>query len=152
VITVGILHIGNEVYLGRQEDVCSPIVHQMVEDYLGDTAFLYALVPEDGRVVGATLTVWADEVGLDLIFTTGEAESSSRSLTLQATRTVIQHENMELDRLMRECNTSASAGIPPGEGMAGHRGHTLVVNLPDDPDWVVDMLCVVLPYLAQILL
>jgi len=117
VMRVGILTISNPIYWGTCEDECAPLVGDWVRGHLPDARVeLVALAQQRRNVVQATLMVWADEVGLDLVFTIGGVHLAPDDVAVQAADAIVER---------------LGCDVP---GVAGWRGHTLIVNLPDDPE------------------
>jgi len=70
-ITVGILTISDSSYRGEREDLSGPLLREMAVERLRAKVELEAVVPDELDIIKDTLMAWSDEVGLDLILTTG---------------------------------------------------------------------------------
>ncbi len=118
-VRVGILTVSNPVYWGTREDECAPLVGEWAKAHVpGAQVELEAIVQQRRSVIQGTLQVWADEVVLDLIFTLGEAGPAPHDSAIQAARAI----------------TGRTVCEQPF--VAGLRGHTLIVNLPGEPEAV----------------
>ena len=107
---IGILTVSDRSYRGEREDLSGPALREMVLERLeGAVVELEAVVPDELDVIRGTLLVWADEVGLDLILTTGGTGFAPRDVTPEATRLVIQREAPGLVEAMR----AASLRVTP---------------------------------------
>lgn len=148
-ISVGILTVSDKGYRGEREDLSGPTIREMITEHLGARVELEAVVPDEFDIIKGTLMVWADEVGLDLILTTGGTGFSPRDVTPEATRAVIEREAPGLAEAMR----AKGLGITPhsmlSRAVAGIRGRTLIVNLPGSPKAVRENLATILPALPH---
>jgi molybdopterin adenylyltransferase len=148
-IKVGILTISDRGYRGEYRDLSGPVIREMVMQRLGTTVELEAIVPDERLVIAGTLLTWADEVGLDLVLTTGGTGFAPRDVTPEATRDVIEREAPGLAEAMR----AASLAITPhgmlSRAVAGIRGRTLIINLPGSPKAVRENLETLLPALPH---
>jgi len=93
-ISVGILTVSDRSYRGEREDLSGPAIRELLTGRLGGQVKieLEALVPDEVNIIRGTLLVWCDEVGLDLILTTGGTGFAPRDVTPEATRLVIEKE------------------------------------------------------------
>jgi molybdopterin adenylyltransferase len=131
-IRVGVLTVSNPIYWGQREDECAPLVDDWVKTHLpGARVELVAMVQQRRNVVQGTLMVWADDVGLDLIFTLGGMEPAGQDVAVQAARAIVEPGERE---------------VP---GIAGLRGRTLVVNLPGERQAVQAALGRISPFLCD---
>jgi len=144
-ITVGILTISDSSYRGEREDLSGPLLRQMVVEHLGVKVELEAVVPDELDIIKGTLVVWADEVGLDLILTTGGTGFGPRDVTPEATSAVIEREAPGLAEAMRARGFKITPHAILSRAVAGIRGHTLIVNLPGSPKAVREDLEAILP-------
>jgi molybdenum cofactor synthesis domain-containing protein len=148
-VRVGILTVSDRGYRGQTEDRSGPLIREIVTDRLGATAELEAIVPDSLPIIQGTLVVWCDEVGLDLILTTGGTGFAPRDVTPEATRSVIQRETPGLVEAMRAASLQITPHAMLSRAAAGIRGRTLIVNLPGSPKAVRENLEVILPALPH---
>jgi len=146
---VGILTVSDRGYRGEYEDQSGPLIRQVVAERLEATVELAAVVPDALLIIQSTLTVWCDEVGLDLILTTGGTGFAPRDVTPEATRAVIQREAPGLAEAMRAASLRVTPHAMLSRAVAGIRGQTLIVNLPGSPKAARENLEAILPVLPH---
>ena len=144
-ITVGILTVSDSSYRGEREDLSGPLIREMVTERLKAKVELEAVVPDDINIIKGTLMVWADEVGLDLIITTGGTGFGPRDVTPEATKAVIEREAPGLAEAMRAEGLKVTPHAMLSRAICGIRGRTLIVNLPGSPKAVRENLETILP-------
>jgi molybdenum cofactor synthesis domain-containing protein len=108
-----------------------------------------ALVPDERAMIAQMLLVWADEVGLDLVLTTGGTGFGPRDVTPEATRDVIEKEAPGLAEAMRADSLRITPHAMLSRAVAGIRGTTLILNLPGSPKAVRENLETILPALPH---
>ncbi len=149
-ISIGILTVSDRSYLGEREDLSGPVIRQMVTERLaGAKVELEAVVPDEIDIIKGTLIVWADEVGLDLILTTGGTGFAPRDVTPEATVAVIERPTPGLVEAMRAESLKLTPHAMLSRAAAGIRGRTLIVNLPGSPKAVRENLETILPVLPH---
>lgn len=108
-----------------------------------------ALVPDETHAIVAQLLRWSDGGGLDLILTTGGTGLTSRDVTPEATRAVIEREVPGIAEALRMTAYPKLPSALLSRGVAGARGKTLIVNLPGSTGGVKDGLAVLSPLLSH---
>ena len=148
-IRTGILTVSDRGYRGEYRDLSGPAIRKLVAERLGATVELEAIVPDERLAIAGTLLTWSDEVGLDLVLTTGGTGFAPRDVTPEATRDVIEREAPGLAEAMRAASLAVTPHAMLSRAMAGIRGHTLIVNLPGSPKAVRENLETILPALPH---
>jgi molybdenum cofactor synthesis domain-containing protein len=108
-----------------------------------------AIVPDERPVIAETLLAWADEIGLDLVLTTGGTGFGPRDVTPEATHDIIERETPGLAEAMRAASLKITPHAMLSRAVAGIRGRTLIINLPGSPKAVLENLEVILPALPH---
>jgi molybdenum cofactor synthesis domain-containing protein len=97
-----------------------------------------AVVPDEVGLVVARLTEWSDSGAVDVVVTTGGTGLGPRDITPEATRAVLEREAPGIAEVIRLKGLDATPYSALSRGLAGTRGHTLIVNLPGSPGGVRD--------------
>ena len=108
------------------------------------------IVPDERELIVAAITK-AVEVGSNLVITTGGTGLGPRDVTPQATASVIDYEVPGLAELMRRAGLESTPMAALTRGLAGVRGHALVINVPGSPKGALESLEAVMPVLQHAL-
>jgi len=148
-IRTGILTISDRGSRGEYRDLSGPVIRELVTERLGAAVEQQAIVPDERPVIASTLITWADDIGLDLVLTTGGTGFAPRDATPEATRDVVEREAPGLAEAMRAASLKVTPHAMLSRAVAGIRGHTLIVNLPGSPKAVRENLETILPALPH---
>ncbi|HPC83625.1 MAG TPA: MogA/MoaB family molybdenum cofactor biosynthesis protein [Thermoanaerobaculaceae bacterium] len=112
------------------------------------------VVPDDAAAIAAALRRWADELGVDVVVTTGGTGFSPRDVTPEATLSVVERRAPGIAELVRAEGLKKTPHACLSRGEAGLRGNTLIVNLPGSLKAVrdgMDALVTVLPHAVRMI-
>jgi len=101
-----------------------------------------SLVPDETGPIASVLTEWADSNRADVILTTGGTGLTSRDVTPEATRAVLEKEAPGIAEALRMSVYPRFPRAALSRGLAGVRKATLIVNLPGSTGGVRDGLAV----------
>lgn len=147
-IKVGILTASDKGYAGERIDESGKIIMEAVKQIDGDVAH-YSLVPDDREVIASSLVAMADDLGIDLILTTGGTGFSPRDITPEATLDVIDRQAPGIPEAMRLKSLEITSRAMLSRAVAGIRNRTLIINLPGSPKAVQECLEVIIPVLPH---
>ena len=145
VLRVGVLTVSDRSFEGSRDDVSG----ERIETWCAQRGYAVGergVVPDETAAVTPLLARWADS-GLDVILTTGGTGLTSRDITPEATRAVIDREVPGIAEEIRRRGLASTPHSILSRAVVGARGRTLIVNLPGSPGGVTDGLGVLGPIL-----
>ncbi len=141
---VGILTVSDRSSRGSRPDSSGPaLVEKLAGAGLNVTQT--AIVPDEVSEISRVLVEWSDNIGLDLILTTGGTGLSPRDVTPEATMQVITRVIPGMAEVMRAVSLSKTPHAMISRAIAGVRDSTLIINLPGSPKGAIENLEAVLP-------
>src|SRR5262249_58139718 len=93
----------------------------------------YTVLPDDRKLIEEKLILYADQLGVDVIATTGGTGVGPRDVTPDATRAVIDKEIPGMAEAMRVAGLQKTPLAMISRALVGCRGKTLIINLPGSP-------------------
>jgi molybdenum cofactor synthesis domain-containing protein len=147
--TIGVLTLSDKGARGEREDLSGVVLQEMVQG-LGRVS-QYQIIADDIDSIQQVLRAWVDELGLDLILTTGGTGLTPRDQTPQATAPLLDYQIPGMAEAMRAASLLKTPHAMLSRGLAGVRRRSLIVNLPGSPKAVRENLAVILPALPHAL-
>lgn len=143
-----VLTVSDRGSRGEREDLSGRAAEETVKGK-GWLVVVRDVVPDDLEEIAARLRHYCDDLGVDLVLTTGGTGLSSRDVTPEATRKVIEKEAPGFAEAMRAASMSITPHAMLSRAVSGIRSSTLIINLPGSPRAVRENLEVVLPALPH---
>ncbi|MTI60123.1 MAG: molybdopterin adenylyltransferase [Firmicutes bacterium] len=147
-IRVGILTLSDTGAAGQREDKSGPLIQEIISKNDGQVGY-YQIIPDDQEQIAAELVKMIDDLGLNLILTTGGTGLAPRDVTPEATKQIIDREVPGISEAIRLESLKKTPKAMLSRGVAGVRKETLIINLPGSPKAVEECLEVVLPVLPH---
>jgi molybdopterin adenylyltransferase len=138
------------VSAGQREDESGAILVELLEAEAFDVE--HRVVPDERPKIAAALRELAQEASV--ILTTGGTGVSPRDFTPEATESVLDRSVPGIAEALRADAIEKTPHGLLGRGVAGVRGHTLIVNLPGSPGGCRDgfaLLKPALPHAVQLI-
>ena len=144
----GVLVLSDMASKGQRQDVSGKTIKERLEG-MGIAVVEYAILPDEKNQIEERLIRLCDEVGLDIVLTTGGTGLGPRDVTPEATRKVIGRELPGVEEFVRSHGQERTRYAMLGRGVAGVRGKTVIVNLPGSVGGVNDALDILFPWLLH---
>ena len=144
---IGVLTASDSGFKGEREDLSSKVIIDMIREI--GVVEVYELVPDDREIISSKLREWSDDLGVDLIMTTGGTGFSPRDITPEATMDVIERNAPGIPEALRAMSYKKTNRAMLSRGVAGIRGGTLIINMPGSPIACKEYLEFLLPVLGH---
>lgn len=144
---VGIITVSDKGSKGQREDLSG----QAIREAIKADSYEYLIVPDEQAQISNTIIDFIDKKSCDVVFTTGGTGLSPRDVTPEATKKVIDREIPGIAEAMRAESYKIKKTALLSRAIAGHRGKSLVINLPGSPKAVKECLEIVLPVIPHAL-
>ena len=142
-----VITVSDGVSAGTREDVSGPALLELLKR-AGFHVSGPEVVPDtEERISEAIVAAVVDRA--DLVITTGGTGLGPRDVTRQATSMTIDYEVPGLGELMRRAGESSTPMAALSRGVAGVRGHALILNVPGSVGGATESLEAVIPVLGH---
>lgn len=142
-----VITVSDGVSAGTREDVSGPALQNLLRQ-AGLQVSDPEVVPDTHERITDAI-VAAVVAGADLVVTTGGTGLGPRDVTPQATSMLIDYEVPGLSELMRSAGATKTPMAVLSRGVAGVRGHTLILNVPGSMKGATESLEAVMPVLGH---
>jgi len=154
-IRIGIINVSDRASQGIYEDIPGKAIVATLNEYLISVwEKEYAIIPDEQKLIEATLISMADVKGCCLIITCGGTGPAERDVTPEATEAVCDKMMPGFGELMRSVSLQYVPTAILSRQTAGIRNKTLIVNLPGKPKAIrqcLDAVFPAIPYCVDLL-
>ena len=130
--SVGIITASDKGSRGERIDESAAVIKDMVSA-AGYEVVAYEIVPDEMDDLMRNMVHFADDLNVNIIFTTGGTGFSMRDVTPEATMQVIHRAVPGIAEAMRYHSLQITPKAMLSRAVSGIRGKTLIVNLPGSP-------------------
>ncbi|MDQ6958553.1 MAG: MogA/MoaB family molybdenum cofactor biosynthesis protein [Mariprofundaceae bacterium] len=149
-IRVAILTISDSASMGMRDDESGRVLERLVIALPGSVE-LADIVADEIEQIQEKLRHYTDELGLDLVVTTGGTGISQRDVTPEATVPLLDKQLPGLPEAMRAAGMRKTPYAMLTRGVAGIRGGCVIVNLPGSPRAVQENFEAIRPVLKHMI-
>ena len=139
--------VSDGVSAGTREDVSGPALVTLLQNADFEVSGPEVVPDTQDRISDAI--VGAVVNGADFVVTTGGTGLGPRDVTPQATSMLIDYEVPGLGELMRRAGQASTPMAALSRGLAGVRGHALILNVPGSKRGATESLEAVIPVLGH---
>jgi len=131
-IRAAVITVSDSGFAGTRDDASGPVLERLLRQ-LGAVSVERTLVPDEAALISEKLRHYGDETDVNLILTTGGTGFTSRDVTPEATRAVLDREAPGLAEAMRSASLQKTPHAMLSRAVSGLRKRTLIVNMPGSP-------------------
>lgn len=146
--TVGIITSSDKGYVGEREDKSGVVIKEILEAN-GFEVKRYIVLPDEKEILAEEFKHMADELGVDLVLSTGGTGFSKRDITPEATMSVIDRAAPGICEAIRYFSLQITKRAMLSRAVSGIRKNTIIVNLPGSPKACEEALTFVLDELKH---
>lgn len=130
--TVAIVTSSDKGSKGEREDKSGAVIREIVEKS-GFQVKRYVILPDEKELLKGEFKYLADELGVNLVLSTGGTGFSPRDITPEATKEIVERETPGISEAIRMFSLNITKRAMLSRATSGIRKKTLIVNLPGSP-------------------
>ncbi|MEG0857043.1 MAG: MogA/MoaB family molybdenum cofactor biosynthesis protein [Terrisporobacter sp.] len=130
--TVGIITSSDKGYSGEREDKSGQVIEEIVSQK-GFKVVQKVILPDEKDLLEKEMINMCDNLEVNLLLTTGGTGFSSRDITPEATKVVIEREALGIVEAIRFYSLQITKRAMLSRATSGIRKNTLIINLPGSP-------------------
>ena len=144
-LKLGIITASDRASKGIYEDISGKAIIEVLGEYVqNEIEEFYRCIPDEQDMIEKTL-IELEELGCNLIVTTGGTGPAKRDVTPEATENVCQKMLPGFGELMRQVSLQYVPTAILSRQSAGIRNRALIINLPGKPKSIKECLDAVFP-------
>jgi molybdopterin adenylyltransferase len=144
-LKLGIITASDRASKGIYEDISGKAILEVLGEYIeNEIEEFYRCIPDEQEMIEKTL-IELEELGCNLIVTTGGTGPAKRDVTPEATENVCQKMLPGFGELMRQVSLQYVPTAILSRQSAGIRNRALIINLPGKPKSIKECLDAVFP-------
>jgi molybdopterin adenylyltransferase len=133
-ITIGFLTISDRASRGEYKDISGPAMQKWISSALTSPyESVVRIIEDEQELIEKTLIELSDELGCNVILTTGGTGPTKRDVTPEATSAVCERVYDGFAEQMRAVSLRTVPTAILSRQIAGTRGNSLIINLPGKP-------------------
>ncbi|GAB4363181.1 MAG: MogA/MoaB family molybdenum cofactor biosynthesis protein [Deltaproteobacteria bacterium] len=131
-IRAAVVTVSDRSFRKERPDASGPAVAELLAT-LPAAVEQQVVIPDEADHIRRTLRHFSDDLGLDLVVTTGGTGVAPRDVTPEATASVLDRQIPGMAEAMRAGSLKRVASAMLSRAVVGIRGKTMIVNLPGSP-------------------
>ncbi|ABI56897.1 molybdopterin adenylyltransferase [Alkalilimnicola ehrlichii MLHE-1] len=140
-VRIGLVSVSDRASSGAYEDKGIPALRHWLEQALcNPVEWETRLIPDDQQTISDTLTELVDQLGCNLVLTSGGTGPAPRDVTPEATLAVSDREMPGFGEQMRQISLTFVPTAILSRQVAVIRGQALIINLPGQPKAIAETL------------
>ena len=151
----GIITISDRAYSGEYEDEGGPAILGFFEEAIAsEWSHHHVVVPDEIEAISRAITEMTDNLGCDVVVTTGGTGPAERDVTPEATMQVCDRILPGFGEQMRAISLEFVPTAILSRQVGGTRGESLIFNLPGRPKAIretIDEIWKAVPYCVDLL-
>ncbi|MDO5045831.1 molybdopterin adenylyltransferase [Campylobacter sp.] len=145
-VKIGILTLSDRASEGTYEDQSGPAIKSVLDEWItSEKEYIYEVIPDEFELIKERLINMVDNLGCNLVLTTGGTGPAVRDVTPEATEAVCEKMMPGFGELMRAASLKFVPTAILSRQTAGIRGRALIVNLPGQPKAIRECLEPIFP-------
>ena len=153
--TLGILTVSDRAHKGEYEDEGGPAILGFFQEAIAsEWSSHYRVVPDEVSAISAAIIEMTDDLGCDVVVTTGGTGPAKRDVTPEATLEVCDRILPGFGEQMRAISLEFVPTAILSRQVGGTRGNSLIFNLPGRPKAIretIDEIWKAVPYCVDLL-